>query len=131
MRILLVTHYYPENGGGIEICGRRDRRRRLATGTGNGCPLGGEPLAELRRRDPWVAYVPMSAWDGTVHSLGIPYPLWSPESLASLIREVSRCDVVHIHDSLYLGNLLAASSPSSAAGRCSSPSTSGSSHIAD
>jgi glycosyltransferase involved in cell wall biosynthesis len=34
--------------------------------------------------------------------------LWGPGGLARLIREVARCDAVHVHDALYLGNLVAA-----------------------
>ncbi len=105
MRILIVTHYYPEHGGGIEIVAGEIASRLASRGVEI-------RWAASRTRTsvgeiPGITCVPMSAWDGTNHSLGIPYPLWGPRSLARLAREVSQCDIVHIHDSLYFGNLLA------------------------
>ncbi len=40
--------------------------------------------------------------------IGIPYPIWSRSSVSALKREVPQADMVHIHDSLYFGNIIAA-----------------------
>jgi glycosyltransferase involved in cell wall biosynthesis len=37
----------------------------------------------------------------------ITYPLWGPRSLLRLGSAVRRCDVVYLHDCLYMGNVLA------------------------
>src|SRR5262249_49947924 len=38
---------------------------------------------------------------------GFPYPIWGPISLCKLVRAVARADAVHLHDCLYLGNVVA------------------------
>jgi glycosyltransferase involved in cell wall biosynthesis len=104
MRVLLVTHYYANHGGGIEI-------------------VAGELAKRLAKRGVEVVWVasdeqhsseadgverrPARAWNITERRLGFPYPLWSPASLVRLNRLVRACDVVHLHDSLYLGNVFA------------------------
>ena len=54
----------------------------------------------------------LSAHDGLefhgCRHLGFPYPLWSPASLLRLCRAVAQCDVVHLHDCVYMGNVAAA-----------------------
>ena len=40
--------------------------------------------------------------------MGVPYPLWSPTAAADIFAEVRRADVVHAHDCLYMGSVLAA-----------------------
>lgn len=40
-------------------------------------------------------------------AMGFPFPLWSPASLLRLWRAAHDCDVVHIHDCLYLPNVVA------------------------
>jgi phosphatidyl-myo-inositol dimannoside synthase len=103
MRILVVSHYYPEHRGGIEI-------------------IAGELAARLARRGAEVVWAasasegsgpegvrrrPVAAWNVAERRLGFPYPLWGPLGLGRLASEVARCDVVHLHDSLYAGNAAA------------------------
>ena len=105
MRLLLVTHYYPEHRGGIEIVAG-EMARRLAR---DGVSIRWAASDTTRATDgsePWQR-VPMKAWNFTEGHLGFPYPLWSLASLARLRKQIEWCDVVHLHDSLYLGNFLA------------------------
>jgi glycosyltransferase involved in cell wall biosynthesis len=104
MRVLVVTHYYARHGGGIEI-------------------VAGELAKRLARRGVDITWVatderhpaeadgverrPVAAWNITEQKLGFPYPLWSPLSLLQLEQLVRACDVLHLHDSLYLGNVVA------------------------
>ena len=39
--------------------------------------------------------------------MGLPYPLWSPAALRNLARACAAADVVHLHDCLYLPNVVA------------------------
>jgi glycosyltransferase involved in cell wall biosynthesis len=104
MRILMTTHYYAEHRGGVEIIaeevGRRLARRgaEVVWAASGPAPASGE--AALRR-------LPMRALNFTERRLGFPYPLWGPLSLLRLCREVGRCDVLYLHDSLYMGNAVA------------------------
>ena len=105
MRILIVSHYYSEHRGGVEI-------------------VAGELAERLARREidvTWAASrtstdqnqqqtsnrIAMEAWNITERTLGFPYPLWGPIGLIHLWQAVRACDLVHIHDSLYMGNLVA------------------------
>ena len=56
---------------------------------------------------PGLRCVPASAWNVAERLLGFPYPLWSPSALANLSRAVREGDVLHLHDCLYLPNVLA------------------------
>lgn len=58
---------------------------------------------------PWpgLRALPMSASNFTERRLGFPYPVWGPRSLLRLFQAVHDADVVHLHDSLYFGNLCA------------------------
>ncbi len=104
MRVLLVTHYFPEHRGGVEIIAGELARRLGQRGVEvDWVASGGEAVPETNgpRR------IAAPAWNITERRLGFPYPLWGPFTLIGLGRRVARCDVVHLHDSLYLGNAVA------------------------
>jgi glycosyltransferase involved in cell wall biosynthesis len=104
MRVLIVSHYYPEHKGGVEI-------------------VAGELAERLTCQDIEIAWaasrtstdqyqqtgnrIPIQAWNITERILGFPYPLWGPIGLIHLWEAVRRCDLLHLHDSLYMGNLVA------------------------
>ena len=103
--VLVVTHYFPAHGGGLEIVAGNVVRR----------------LAESGHRVEWfasatdpapdwtgVACRPQPAFNWTERTLGVPWPLWSPGSLPRLWRAIGRSDVVHVHDGLYPANFVAA-----------------------
>lgn len=103
MRILVVTHYFPEHGGGVEIAARH-----IALG-----------LMERGFEIEWIASReaglsssapgahPVRALNVSERFLGIPYPIWGPDALRTIKRTLRRCDVLHLHDSLYAGNVMA------------------------
>lgn len=104
MRVLLVTHYYPEHRGGVELVAG-DLARRLAS---RGVEIEWAASADEPARGPEeIRRLPARAWNISERRFGVPYPLWSPAALARLGRAVQRCDVVHLHDALYLGNIAA------------------------
>jgi phosphatidyl-myo-inositol dimannoside synthase len=103
VRVLVVSHYYPAHRGGVEIvagelAGRLARRgveiEWAASGPAAGVPAG-------------IDLLPMRAWNVAERRLGFPYPLWGPVSFARLAGAVRRADLVHLHDSLYLGSVAA------------------------
>lgn len=104
MRILVLTHYFPAHGGGIERVAN-ELATRLAT---RGFTIEWMASAEPHLRGdlpPGAEAAP--AWNVLERMLGFPYPIWSPAALAPLWRAVQRCDALHLHDSLYMGNALA------------------------
>jgi glycosyltransferase involved in cell wall biosynthesis len=105
MRLLIVSHYYPEHRSGIEIiagelAGRLARR---------GVEVAWAASASRDRSTgpPGVRRVALPAWNVTERRLGFPYPLWGPLGLSRLGLAVARADLVHLHDSLYMGNVCA------------------------
>lgn len=103
MRLLIVTHYFPEHRGGIEIVAGELARRLAQTGVQIAWAASD---TDSMNRAPGA--IPMRAWNVAERRLGFPYPLWSPRSLSRLRSLMEWCDVVHLHDSLYMGNALAA-----------------------
>jgi glycosyltransferase involved in cell wall biosynthesis len=107
MRILLVTHYFPAHRGGLEKVAGEMARRLLAAGN---CEIAWfasdtDPAPDL----PGLRATPVRSWNGFERRFGVPVPLWSPRMIPRLWRAVGTSDVVHIHDTLYPGNILAAS----------------------
>jgi glycosyltransferase involved in cell wall biosynthesis len=104
MRILLVTHYYTEHRGGIEIVAG-ELSERLACRGVEIVWMASRPSSAVPCQG--ISRIPMPAWNITERVLGFPYPLWGPIGLIRLCGEVRRCDLLHLHDSLYMGNVVA------------------------
>jgi glycosyltransferase involved in cell wall biosynthesis len=105
MRVLLVTHYYPEHRGGVEIVAGELARRLVQQDGGEvlWVASGGTPASD----SDGARRLPVPSWNFAERRLGFPYPLWRARDLLGLRRHVRACDVVHLHDSLYLGNVVA------------------------
>lgn len=125
-RLLLVTHYYPEHGGGVEIvAGRlatllsdgfaiewhaanagsmRASEAASCDGTLNsaivGAP-GGSAETGVDRR-------PMRCWNGLERRFGLPIPVPSLPASLAVARAVRAADCVWVHDLIYPANLIAA-----------------------
>ena len=106
MRLVVVTHYFPAHRGGIELVADALIRELVGDGAAtvewfaSDCdqpPAGG----------PSLTVKPMPSWNGLETQTGLPYPLWSPRAWPLLWRAIRRCDLVHIHDYIYPGSLLA------------------------
>lgn len=104
-RLLLVTHFYPSHGGGVEIVAG-ELAARLATGFRIRWAAGRDSQAYAAPTE--VELVPLGVWHGIERRTGVPVPLPGVRAWASLWREVRRSDVVWVHDLLYPGNLVAA-----------------------
>ncbi|HXG11410.1 MAG TPA: glycosyltransferase family 4 protein [Gemmataceae bacterium] len=104
MRILVTTHYYAEHCGGVEIVAEELGRRLTHRGIE---VVWAASKLEPVSVDTAFRRLPMRTLNFTERRLGFPYPLWGPLSLLRLCREVRRCDLLHIHDSLYMGNVVA------------------------
>jgi glycosyltransferase involved in cell wall biosynthesis len=104
MRLLLVSHYFPEHRSGIALVAAELARRLAARGVAiewmaSTVGPGDGPEGTSR--------LPVTAWNITERRLGFPYPLWGPSAFVRMHAAVARCDVVHLHDALYMGNVAA------------------------
>ena len=114
-RILVVTHYFADHGGGVEVVAHQ-LAKHLALAhcdwrldwCASAESLGAESSGSEDELPSNVSLHAMAAWNGIERKLGVPYPLWSPGAIGQLWRLVGRCDVAHLHDFAYAGNALAA-----------------------
>jgi phosphatidyl-myo-inositol dimannoside synthase len=105
MRITLVTHYYPAHRGGIELVAAQIAGRLAAS---HGAEIAWHASdCDTPPAIPGVACFPARAWNGIERRAGVPYPLWSAGALRRLACAAREADAVHIHDCLYLPNLVA------------------------
>lgn len=105
MRIVLVTHFYPAHGGGVENVAAQLAARMAAGGSEIiwcASDTDAPPAIEGVRCEP------MATFNGVERVSGFPYPLWGPRSLVRLARWVRSADGVHVHDCIYAGSLVAA-----------------------
>ncbi len=104
MKLLIVTHYYADHRGGVEIVAGELAARFAARGVevvwAASGPAPAQPI-------PSVTALPMTAWNGVERWTGLPCPIWSPGSHRQLRAAVRQADLVQLHDTLYLGNLFA------------------------
>jgi len=105
-RVLLVTHYFPRHRGGVESVAWEIASRLAATGRAD-ITWHASDTDEAPAQRPGLRCVPARACNAVERRLGLPFPLWSPAALARLVRAVRTSNVVHLHDFLYLPNLVA------------------------
>jgi len=104
MRIVLVTHYFPAHRGGIELVAAELAARLARQGAEIAWHASdSDPAPQI----PGVGCVPAKACNAIERRLGVPYPLWSIAALRRLAAAVRAADMVHLHDCLYLPNLVA------------------------
>lgn len=106
-RVCLVSHYMPPHRGGIERVTERmaDGYARAGhTVTWLATSVGG--TAGIERRD-GVERVRLPTSNILEDRFGMPYPLVAPAAVGQIRAAVSRSDIVHLHDCLYLPVVLA------------------------
>jgi glycosyltransferase involved in cell wall biosynthesis len=108
LRVVLVTHYFPSHGGGIERVAWEIARRLAASGHYEITWLASSGDLPPRDMPSALRCVPVPACNIAERRLGFPFPLWSPAGLARLAGAARAADVVHVHDCLYVPNIVAA-----------------------
>ncbi len=104
-RVLVVSPYFEAHGGGVEIVAGQ-----VAAGLAR---LGFSVTWAASDSDPApapsaVRCMPMRSSNAIEHKSGVPVPLWTPGALRQLWGAMRESDVVLMHESLYLSNLVAA-----------------------
>ena len=106
LRVLMGTAYFDNHRGGIEIVAGTLARELRGLGA-NVRWLASDAMPSPAVNTGSGVPCPIAAWNITERRLGVPMPLPGPAGLATICREVKACDVVHLHDSLYLTNVAA------------------------
>lgn len=103
MNILTISNYFPNHPGGVEIVAQnlvlQWRKNHIVRWAACDIP----PRQRRHEEDD----VPLRACNFSEDILGFPYPIPSLASISKIAREVRWCDIVHIHDCLYLANIIA------------------------
>ncbi|HQH27657.1 MAG TPA: glycosyltransferase family 4 protein [Oligoflexia bacterium] len=103
-RVLVITHFFENHGGGIEIVAAHLCRELVNYGFEVRWAASWEPgINEI----PGVVRLPMNGCDFTEGLFGVPFPFWGPRSLLRLRREISQCDALLIHDAAYINHQFA------------------------
>jgi glycosyltransferase involved in cell wall biosynthesis len=106
IQLLLITHYYPNHRGGVEIVAGKLAEYLLKLGSIQITWLASNidlPPPEI----PGLQCFPMPSSNLIEDKLQIPYPLWTIPSFYHLWKMIEKADIIHIHDYLYLSNLAA------------------------
>jgi len=106
IRVTLVTHYFPAHRGGVEAVASEIALRLAASGAAD-ITWYASDTDPPPKDTPGLRCAPVRACNFAERSMGFPFPLWSPAALARVGRSVRECDVVHLHDCLYLPNVFA------------------------
>lgn len=103
MKLLVVSNYYPEHVGGIEFVAMNmvARLRRDHVVRWIACDVRSRP------HHSHVDDIPLPSSNFTEERLGFPYPIPLGFSITKIYEQVKWCDVVHIHDFLYISNIVA------------------------
>lgn len=107
MRILVVTHYFREHGGGIERVAA-ELSARFARAGHEVVWAATDQAGAGASRSEGVERLALHAANITERSIGLPYPVLSPAAARTLFRAVRKADVVHAHDGLYTTTVVAA-----------------------
>lgn len=105
MKVLMISHYFPSHKGGVEAVADvlahafADAGHEVAWMAGDASQ---EPQADGR-----VHCVPFAINNLVENRTGVPFPIPLISGIRTILREVRRADVVFLHDSLYLANILA------------------------
>lgn len=107
LSVLMLSHYFDESRGGIEIVAANLARELAALGF-ELTWLAAAPRAHTTPKGSYDSRrVPLPALDIAEKVLGIPYPVLLPAAWACIFRHVRRSDVVLVHDALYMSTILA------------------------
>jgi glycosyltransferase involved in cell wall biosynthesis len=101
MNILTVTHYFATNGAGVEsIAGRLNE---LLRARGHDVRwIASHAMNRVTRSFPQgESEIGIRSWDGIREATDLAFPVFGPWSLPRIVREVRRCDVVHLHEAFY------------------------------
>lgn len=104
-RILVISPYYEAHGGGVEIVAGQLARGLASHGYEVTWAASDSDASDA---EAGVRCVPMRANNSVEVRTGVPVPLWTPAALRRLIRVMRESDVVLMHESLYLSNIVAA-----------------------
>jgi glycosyltransferase involved in cell wall biosynthesis len=107
LNILLITHYYPEHRGGVEIIAGQLAEHLLKDYDDLNIFWMASDVDPFPKDIAGIQCIPMSASNFIENKIQLPYPLWNIKSLFKLWKAIDLIDIVHVHDYLYMSNIFA------------------------
>lgn len=104
-RLLTVTHFFPAHGGGVELVA--GHLVEFFASQGIAVEWFSSDTDPPPRPAPNQVAVAVPALNIVERVTQLPYPLWLPTAWPSLWRAIGRAEIIHIHELLYCGSLLA------------------------
>ena len=103
MKITMVSHYFEEHRGGVEIVAGA-LAQRLAS---RGFKLSWLATGERQNVTGDVARIDLRAWNVLEARAGLPYPILHPSACVLIFQNVRASDIVLVHDGIYLTSIVA------------------------
>jgi len=104
MRLLTVSHFFAEHGGGIERVAGHLNRELAAQGHGTCWAAAREGVEPGPGPTETIG---LACIDWLERATGLPMPIPMPRAIRRLWRAVARSDAVIVHDALYISSILA------------------------
>ena len=104
-RILLLTHYFHNHVGGVETIAfniAKDLAAKYKI-TWVASKVDSFNLKDSNE----ITFISVPCLNLLEQYFGIPFPLWNPFFFPKVFSLVKENDIVHIHDFIYLGNMIA------------------------
>lgn len=103
--IVVVTHFFPSHGGGIELVAARLVDEYLNAGLAVDWFASATDMPPPAK--PGLRLHPVRAINVVERLTQLPYPIWTPSAIPALWRSIGRARAVHVHEHLYFGSVLA------------------------
>jgi glycosyltransferase involved in cell wall biosynthesis len=104
-KVMLVTHYYPAYRGGVEIVAGQ-LAKRLSQNYHFDIKWIASNVDSTPTKVDGLTFLPVCNYNWIEKKLSIPYPLLSISSIITLWQSVNSVDIIHLHDYLYMSNLV-------------------------
>lgn len=100
--IVMVSHYFEDHRGGIEIVAGKLARELARIGY----RISWAATGEACRNETWQD-IPLRAWNGTEAAFGVPLPIPAPSAARKLADACASADAIIVHDALYPTSVIA------------------------
>lgn len=105
LEVAVLTHFFAGHGGGIELVAERLIRELAQTQDYHFSWIASDcdPAPVIDEQ----TTLPMRTCNACEKLVGFPWPIWGWQSTKRMNETIRKSDVVWLHDTLYLGNILA------------------------
>jgi len=105
MRLVTITHCFPARGGGIELVA--DELIEQFVRLGYEVEWFSSNTASAPQASPGRRAISVPTWNFVEQWTQLPFPIWSLGIIPQLWSAIGRAQVVHVHEHLYMGSILA------------------------